>query len=213
MEKRLQDVILALGVASDIDNLNAKTPQVVYKNNPSIAKVSTFVVSQDEPHDMVLPLNVVWLDWNPNSSTYRHALVRESKDVDPEGKYNHTWRVLYYYEDIWTDQYYDQDDLDTIGSGDAPGAATINDLGVVRLARPWDGAGFPAAIVDGDPRLSDDRYPKPHTHPEKPASQLAHESGAVVTITSGVLVEGAVLKATSATTAGWRKIKEEDLQS
>lgn len=213
MEKRLQDFVLAVGITSDIANLDSTAPQVIYKNNPSIAKTSTFVIGKNEPHDMVLPLNVVWLDWNPNSPTYRHAKVRESKDADPSGTYVHTWRTLYFYDEIWTDQAYDQEDSDAISNGEAPGPATITELGLVRLATAWTGQGYPAVLVEGDPRLSDPRVPKDHTHPEKPATSLAHDSGAVVTITSGTPEAGAVLMATSSTSAGWAKIREEDLQS
>lgn len=213
MEKRLEDFVLAVGVTSDIANLDSTVSQVLYKNNPSIAKTTTFVIGKNEPHDMVLPLNVVWLDWNTGSATYRHALVRESKAVDPKGKYEHTWRVLYFYDEIWADQEYDETDGEAISNGDAPGPATITELGLVRLATPWSGDGYPAALVDTDPRLTDARTPLPHTHPEKPAVSLAHDSGSVVTITGGVPSEGAVLMATSSTAAGWAKISEEDLQS
>lgn len=211
MELELQRYISGLEFVSDAKNLSDETPQIIRRTNAQIGKTSTFVCAIKEPWNMILPLNVIWIDFNPNSPTYRHALKRISKDADPMGVHNHSWEVLYYLEHIWVDQYYDADDLASIGSGETAGAATTTELGIVLISHDPAPGTVPVAIADNDPRLSDAREPLPHSHPEIPATMLQHANG-VVTISNGVPQVGAVLKATSASSAGWAKLQEADLQ-
>lgn len=208
-ELRLQKFIDAIQITSDIDNLDNDAPQIMRRTSSSIQKTSTFVVATKEPHDMILPINVIWFCFDKTSQYYKQALKRISKDPDPSGSFEHTWEVLYFYEDIWADQSYAQEDLDKL-TGDIPGAATTSTLGLVMLTTDPEDPAAPRVILEGDSRLSDPRDPKPHSHPEKPATMLQHDDG-VLTIDNGVPAAGSMLISTSATTAAWRKPTEADL--
>tara|TARA_Y100001963_G_scaffold139226_1_gene204828 strand:+ start:3733 stop:4368 length:636 start_codon:yes stop_codon:yes gene_type:complete len=206
-ELRLQKFTDAIRITSDIDNLDNDAPQVMRRTSASIQKTSTFVVAKIEPHDMVLPLNVIWFCFDPNSSYYNKALRRVSKD--PSASFEHTWEVLYFYSDLWLDQHYAPEDLDKL-TADIPGAATVSDLGLVLLATAPEDPNNPVVILEGDSRLTDARDPKPHSHPEKPATMLQHSDG-VLTIKNSAAVAGALLFSTSTTEAEWRKPTPEDL--
>jgi len=211
MELLLQRYIAGLEVVSDAANLSEETPQVMRRTNTSIGKTSTFVCALKEPWNMILPLNVIWIDFNPNSSTYRHALKRVSKDADGlNAEYNHTWEVLYYLENIWDEQFYDTDDLSSIGSGETAGAASTTEMGIVLISHDAPDGSTPVAVVQGDPRLDDAREPLPHEHAEIPATELQHATG-VVAISNGTPAVGSVLKATSSTSAGWGKLMAADI--
>ena len=211
MELLLQRYIAGLEVVSDAGNLSEETPQVMRRTNPSVGKTSTFVCALLEPWNMILPLNVIWIDFNPNSDTYRHALRRVSKDADPQNvDRNHTWEVLYYLEHIWVEQYYDADDLAAIGSGETAGAASTTEMGIVLISHDPAEGQTPIAIVEGDPRLTDAREALPHSHAEIPATELQHADG-VVAISNGTPEVGSVLKASSPTSAGWSKLMEADI--
>lgn len=63
------------------------------------------VVSYTEPYQMTLPINVSWIDGDPDSDDYKLAFKRESKISS--GGLNHTWVELSSYEDIFEpEQYY-----------------------------------------------------------------------------------------------------------
>lgn len=213
MELKLQDFITAMAVTSDVDNLSKDTPQVMRRENSAIQKTSTFVVSINEPHDMILPLNVVWLCYDGTSSYYKKALKRISKDVDENGFFTNTWEVLYFYDDIWLDQFYDAEDSDKLSNAVIPTGATTDTLGLVRLSYPAPEGeeGMPIVVSEGDPRLTDAREPLPHTHPEIPTSMLQHANG-VVTIANGEPSVGKCLRATSETSATWDFLTEDDIQ-
>lgn len=210
MELLLQRYIAGLEIVSDAGNLSEETPQVMRRTNPSVGKTSTFVCALLEPWNMILPLNVIWIDFNPNSKTYRHALRRLSKDADPAGQYNHSWEVLYYLDHIWTEQFYDADDLAAIGSGETAGAASTTTMGIVLISHDAPDGSTPTAIVEGDPRLSDAREALPHNHDEIPATQLQHSDG-IVAISNGTPEAGAVLKASGPNAAGWSKLVSADI--
>jgi hypothetical protein len=209
VELRLQKFIDAMQITSDIDNLDNDAPQVMRRTSSAIQKTSTFVVSKAEPHDMILPLNVIWLCFDPSSSYYKNALRRVSKDADSNGSFEHTWEVMYFYDDIWGDQYYDGEDMNNM-TGNTPGAATTTSLGLVTLVGTPDDPQNPAVILEGDTRLSDPRVPLPHSHPEKPATMVQHDDG-ILTIANGTPAPGSMLISTSTTEAAWRIPTEDDL--
>ena len=67
------------------------------------------VVSYSEPFNLVLPLNVTWIDGDPASEDYKGAFKRSSKASS--GGFNHTWVELDNYADIFDPpQYYAVED-------------------------------------------------------------------------------------------------------
>jgi hypothetical protein len=208
MELALQNYIEALEVTSGISDLSDEIPQIVRRTNPSVGKTSTFVCSVLEPHNMILPLNVIWIDFNPNSSTYRNALMRVSKD--PKGLYENSWEVQYYYDNIWNNQYYDEEDSALINSGNSIDSATTSSMGIVLISTAPEMGQIPVAITEGDPRLTDPRTALPHSHQEKPTTQLQHSEG-VITIEGGPAPEGSVLRFNGNGSASWSKLTESDL--
>lgn len=213
MELKLQNYINAIEITSDVENLSKDTPQVMRRENTAIQKTSTFVVAINEPHDMILPLNVIWVCFDGTSGLYKKALKRVSKDPDENGQLVQTWEVLYFYDDLWHDQYYDAEDKDKLSNVVIPSGATTDTLGLVRLSHPAPEGdeGMPVVVSEGDPRLSDAREPLPHVHPEIPATMLQHANG-VVTVMNGEPAVGKVLKATSETSATWDFLTEDDIQ-
>lgn len=211
VELRLQKFIDAIQITSDIDNLDNDAPQVMRRTSASIQKTSTFVASKSEPHDMVLPLNVIWICYDPNSRYYKNALRRISKEPDTNGSFEHSWEVMYFYDDIWGNQYYDAEDMQNL-TAKIPGAATNTTLGLVTIVGTPEDPANPAIILEGDSRLSDPRTPLPHSHPEKPATMLQHDDG-ILTITAGSPAQGSMLISTSATEATWRIPTEDDIEA
>jgi hypothetical protein len=68
------------------------------------------VVSYDEPHDLILPINVTWIDADPSSSDHKVGFKRESK-VPAEGFYN-TWVEVQTYDQVFSPpQFYSSEDL------------------------------------------------------------------------------------------------------
>lgn len=209
MEKKLEDLIAQLEQVSYMRNLNKENPVVLRFSHPSIAKVTTIVCAQIEPDALILPLNVVWIDLDPQSENYRRALGRVSKDAAlPMAN---TWELLETYDAVFVDQYYDTTDTDLLTSADAVSAATTSELGTVRLSAVSLTPDSPVVVVEGDVRLSDPRAPKAHSHAQEPASALRTQSTNVIISGSVRPQLGDVLIATSPTSAEWRAVRSTDI--
>lgn len=210
MEKRLEDLMKAFYVASDIENLDGSTPILMRKSNPSINKTVSFICSVVEPTQMVLPLNVVWFNFDKSSKYYNTALKRVSKESPSSGEFEHTWKLLYYYDEAMEAQFYDQEDQDAIGGSQKVSVATMETFGIVMLhENPAEGED-PRVILDTDPRLSDARTPTEHDHDEKPATMLAHATGHLTIVDSEPVI-GATIIAKSATECEWRQLRDTDI--
>lgn len=211
MESKLDTLIKTLEFLSDIKEQSEDTPIVMRHTDTATNRTVAIVCSQVEPINMVLPIDVVWICFKPESNLYRQVLKRTSKDAGifaSEG-ITQSWDVLYFYEDVFQAQTYDPEDLTLIGISPVP-FATVVDAGKVRLsADPLD-PDAPVAVVEGDPRLSDPRVPNAHTHPEKPATMLSHATGHSSILDSVPEVGKALLHDSSGNLI-WRKINENDL--
>lgn len=212
-EYRLDKLVQDVESISNIQNLDPLNPIVVRLSHPTNRTVSAIVAALGEPHTLVLPLNVTWIDFNPMSRNYRKTLRRVSKDANVSAGTQHTWEVIERYDDVFVVQYYDEHDTGMLTTQNPVAIATPDILGVVRLSGPSATPSNPAVVVEGDPRLSDPRQPLGHTHPERPTTQLKTASGVVTIGGSEAPVEGATLIATSATTAVWRKLTTSDIQN
>ena len=181
-------------------------------SHPTNASVHVIVCALQEPKTLVLPLNVTWFVYDPQSKFYRKALRRVSKDDGPAVEFDQTWELVETYDAVFVDQYYDSADTDRLSDNSGPPAAQPNVLGIARLSHPAEVPSNPVVVTEGDPRLTDARDPLAHTHPEKPAEKLRTSEGVVTIEGSAAPEAGAVLVATSPTTAEWRKLLTSDIQ-
>ncbi len=212
MEAKLQQQIESLERVSDIQNMDENNPIIHRLSNPTIRRVTTVVCSHKEPHNLVLPLNVVWFVYDPLSPYFRRALKRVSKNPNTAAKTQHQWRVIETMLELNEEQYYDSEDSDILNNDESVPLATQAIAGIARLSHPPADPADPIAVGEGDPRLSDARAPLPHSHAETPATMLKTKTG-IVTISGSAAPEpGATLVATSATTAVWRKLTSSDVQ-
>lgn len=156
------------------------SPRIVRRTNPTLSVDSTytFVASALEPHELVLPLNVIWIQFDSSRPDYRWVYRRESKNPDTESGFNNTWVRITTFDALWDSQFFDPNDG---GLGSNP-AADENLIGVVRLSVASATPGDPVVVTEGDPTLSDPRVPLAHLemHPEVPATRLATTGRAVI---------------------------------
>lgn len=211
MEYKLEQLISNLEKLSGINEQSEDTPIVMRHTDVSTNRTYAIVCAQGEPINMVLPMNVVWICFRPDSMLYRKALRRISKNdgIFQSENIKQDWEVLYFYEDVLEEQVYDPSDLTLVGVSPVP-FATTEALGKVRLSIDPIDSDYPVAIVEGDERLSNPRTPNAHTHEEKPATMLAHATGHANIIDS-VPEVGAALLFDAAGDLVWRKIKPDDL--
>jgi len=212
MELRLEEFIDSLHILAGIDDLNDETPIVMRLRSQANNETITVVCATVEPTRMVLPANVVWINFNRSSEFYKQALKRTSKESNVETpEFNQSWRLLYFYEDVFESQYYDPEDLGNLG--DPVGPATVPELGMVRLNLAPASAMSPRVISEGHKSLINNRDPLPHLeqHPEKPATILDVEGTVVSIIDQPNPLKDMMLLLNSDGTAQWRKLTEADI--
>lgn len=213
MELRLENFIDAVQVISSIDDLNDETPIVVRQQDPATREIVTIVCSTVEPTRMVLPMNVVWIVFDRDSKYYKQALKRTSKSSDPKTpEFEQSWRLLYFYEEVFESQFYDPDDLNS-GGAEPIGPATTTEYGIIRLSTPAEIEAEPYVVSEGHYSLTNNRDPRPHLeqHPEKPATILAIGSNIIQIIDQPAPELGMALVLDGAGQAQWRKLLEEDI--
>lgn len=211
-ELKLQQLISSLETASGIRNMDEANPITHRLSNPTIRKVTAIVCSVNEPNNLILPLNVTWFVFDPLSPYYRQALRRVSKNPSVGAGTNHTWELIDTIAQVFEDQYYDSEDAALLNKETPVPTASTTVQGIARLSYTPADPNNPVAVGEGDPRLSDPRTPKPHSHPETPATKIKTKTG-VITISQDVApVIGATLVATSSTTAEWRQLTSSDIK-
>lgn len=176
--QRLRDFVDNIAVYTGILSTDGSSPKVVRKTNPTINKTTTFVASFYEPHDLLLPLNVIWIVYDSTSSRYKKVYRRDSKLEDTANGLNNTWIELTSYTELWDDQVWAVEDNtlpDTVPSDTAT-------LGTVTLTTAPDDPEDPVVITEGDESLTNARPPLTHDemHVEVPATRLATTGDAVV---------------------------------
>lgn len=211
MELRLQQLIEDFERVSNVRNLDPNNPIVMRISHPTNATVHVIVCALTEPKTLVLPLNVTWFVYNPQHQFYRRALRRVNKQASTV--FDHTWELIDRYDQVFVDQYYDAEDTERLSDNSGPPPAQVDTMGIARISVPAEVPSNPIVVTEGDPRLTDARVPLAHTHPEEPARQLRTSTGVVTIAGSAAPVAGAVLVATSATTAEWRRLRTSDIQA
>lgn len=210
-EKNLENIMESLRVVSDIQNMDETNPITHRVSNPTIRKVTTVVCAYREPFNLIVPLNVIWFCYDPNSDYYKAALRRVSKEPDVANGFNHTYEVIDTMAQFNEDQYYDDEDAAILAQDDPLPVAGVDTLGVARLSVAPKSGVTPIVVGDNDPRNSDARAPLDHTHNEVPATQIKTKTGVVTIGDSSAPVVGSVLIAVSPTKAVWRPLTSNDI--
>ena len=185
MDSRQTAFVAALTEFTQIENLSTNTPIIAKRTNSVLGKTNIFACSKVEPHNYVLPLNVMWIDYNRTSLRYKRVLARVSKDPDPLYGTQHTWIAITNFDDMWYDHFYLPGEEPT---GEIE-LATVDRIGIVTLTRtPTHVADreTPTVVSAEDPRNTNPRNPLPHDgmHPEIPARMLK-TTGRTVVIDNG----------------------------
>lgn len=204
MELKLENFIKALELTTNIHQQN-EAPIIVRITDDASGTSTVFCCSYHVPRYVMLPIEAVWIDFNPESETYRHAYVRTVKGETPDGD---AWEELYFYADAFGDQAYDPDDTAMISVA-LPSPATTVTHGIGYLSA---GTIDSLVVVEGDERLADPRTPLPHDamHVEQPATMIASESG-VKLIKNQVAPEINATLVHEGDEYVWRKLKEADI--
>lgn len=210
MELRLEKFIDAAEVISNMGDLNNETPVVLRYQDPQTLRTITFVCSQVEPTKMVLPANVVWVNFDRNSIYYKQALKRTAKTAGSHTEFEHSWELLYFYTDVFDNQYYDPADLADLDN-DRVGYAKVSKAGIAKLTTTPTVSNAPRIISEGHDTLTNNRDPLDHEHPEKPATKLKTVSSFVTVQNQPNPTVGMALVCDSHLTASWRKLTESDV--
>lgn len=212
MEKQLVEIRDSLRVLSNIQNMDDTNPIIHRISNSTVRRVHCDVAALREPHQEILPLNVIWFDFNPASPYYGAARRRVSKQADAAAGTVHTWQVIETMAEYEVDQYYDQEDSDLLSQNDPVPPATTTVLGVAKLSVAPKVGSVPVVVGEGDPRLTDARKPTEHTHAEKPATMFKTKNSTVSISDSPTPVVGATLVSNGSGKAVWRQLTSSDIQ-
>lgn len=208
MELKLEKFISNVELLTNIHSQN-KNPILFRLPVEGSSLGLVFFCGYSVPRYVVLPENGVWIDFNPESETFRTAFKRTSHDsANPA---NDVWTELYFYDDAVAEQQYAEADIGIIAD-QLPPVATVLTHGIGYLSYPQSEA---RVVQEGDSTLTDARPPLDHTHPETPASMFS------VNQSSGA--ESIPVKDQSAPKLGqilvfeddtvqWRKLKEGELK-
>jgi hypothetical protein len=210
MELRLQQLINDMLRVANVQNMDPNNPITMRISHVTNAEVTVIVCAHREPNTQILPLNVTWFVYDPQSEYYLQALRRVSKDASTG--YVHTWEVVDTFDGVFTAQFYDPVDEALLTDSSQPDAATTTTPGIARLSVPAAVPSNPVVVGANDPRLTDARTPLSHSHPQEPARQLRTQTNIVTIEGSAAPIGGATLIATSPTTAVWRRLQTSDIQ-
>lgn len=211
MDKELVQYVKSLAVLTGIEESDIQDPYFIRRTHAVVGNTTVIVVSFNEPYEEQLPLNVVWACFDKNSLRYRKIYRRVSKDPDVLGGTQHTWELLESFTTLFDAQYYAPED--EAGAGSGLTFATVTRRGIVRLNDPASDPDNPIVVSDGDPRNTNPRNPLPHDemHPEKPLVEMRTVTTQNVSIGTGDVEEGTVIKANSASTAVYGRLTMAEL--
>lgn len=186
---------------ADKRNLAKRNPIPVTYPTESIGEL-IIVVSELEPNNATLPLNVSWICMDSTSHRYMKMFRRAA--ISPYYGLNHTWYELGSLEELLEqEQYWDTSGALSLGEAEVPevGAATTAVRGLFQLNSAQVGEEVPTVVSDEDERMSDKRTPLPHEHAVLPAKEFLASSGTVeATVqvyTATAPLAGQVLRITS----------------
>ncbi|AXG66875.1 hypothetical protein HOU08_gp149 [Dickeya phage vB_DsoM_JA29] len=208
MELKLEKFINNVELLTNIHSQN-KNPILFRLPVEGSSLGLVFFCGYSVPRYVVLPENGVWIDFNPESETFRSAFKRTSHDS--ANPYNDVWTELYFYDDAMEEQHYSPNDIGVVAGQLAP-VATVLTHGVGYLSYPQSEA---RVIQDGDSTLTDARPPLEHTHPETPASMFSvnKSNGAEhIPVQDQAAPKLGQILVFENDTVTWRKLKEGELK-
>lgn len=183
-----------IAIAKDFRGLSKYNPvEIVVQGG---GKNYTILVSYLEPDTLTVPYNVTWINANPDHEDYQTLLRRVDAEKYDDSGYRGSWAVLSTVEEIFNEEQYFKKESDPIlGEIDKfrPPLASTTLAGGFYLSEESADAENPTAINTLDPRMSDRRAPKPHSHPKQPITMLSAGAGKFVTVTTNDPVAGDVL--------------------
>jgi len=214
MDHKVQKLVESLITVNQIVEQDTNNCTVVRLSNTIVAKMTVVACASKEPIHVVLPLNTLWVCLDPSSIHYGKIMARVNKNKEsPDAIFAHTWEEVSTWPQITRIQWYDATDLAYLQRSSTIGDATDLVKGIVRLSQPPEDEANPIAVGDNDPRLTDDRFPKPHDsmHQKYPAEQLNTLNGFVdISVTADPL-PGQVLMAISPTEVAWVTLTASDI--
>ncbi len=115
MDAKLEKLVAGLIRIADIRNLDFDNPVKVTLQTGELFPVIT-LVSMQEPSRGKYPADVVWVDADPTSDTYKRIFKRRAKQPDPSTpRWMHSWTQLFAYVDVFTpNQHYDEGDDENV---------------------------------------------------------------------------------------------------
>lgn len=169
------DNYVQLSVFRGIDPKNPV--DFIIQPDPNVRKTWVLMVSHSEPTFARVPYNVLWIPLNANDPNFRKVMRRIDHQV-PSFTYRSTWEEVLDFDSLWVpDQFYAPviEDLALYGisspNENLP-TATTEIIGLVKLAANPDNGEEPGAAVvatavtTNDSRMTNDRYPNEHDHPD-----------------------------------------------
>lgn len=168
-----------LAIALDYRGLSKYNPvEIVVEGNGH-----TFVVlvSHLEPDTLTVPFNVSWINSDPEHPDYKVLMRRVDAEKYDGNDYRGSWSVLSTEEEIYTEtQYFKKDSDPILGEVEQfrPPIATDKSYGGFFVSHvEADTEAAPVVVETGDERMSDQRAPRPHSHPDFPRTMLSAGDG------------------------------------
>lgn len=201
MELKLEKFIKALEITTNIHAQNL-SPVIVRITDKDSGVTTVICCGYQKPRYTVLPVQAIWIDFDPASDGYQTAFARVHKGDTPD---TDVWESIYFYADAFPDQTYSATDLSLISVA-LPSPATDKQVGIGLLSTE-----DATVAISTDPRLADARNPLPHMemHPEVPATMCGSQGQAIAVSTP--VVRAALVS--NGTDYVWRRLGEQDLEA
>jgi len=152
--------------AAEARGHSASLPVIVALSNQNTNYNNVrFVVSQNEPHDVTSPLNVMWIVTDPNSADFGKVLRRSSRSNS--GTYLHAWSEVLEESNFYVNQVWDlpepehQELYDHIALIGNPHSTTAEDMEVLPLSGgQLTGALKTRTLEAGEEYADDEAFPR-----------------------------------------------------
>lgn len=168
-----------LAIALDYRGLSKYNPvEIVIEGN---GQTFVVLVSYLEPDTLTVPHNVSWIMADPEHADYKVLMRRvDAENYDGNG-YRGSWSVLSTVETIFDEpQFFKKDSDPILGEVEQfrPPIATDKSYGGFYVSHVEPGTeAAPVVVGTNDLRMSNPRDPKPHSHPNTPATMLTAGDG------------------------------------
>lgn len=187
-----------VAVAKDFRGLSKINPVEFTLENSG--KQYILICSEAEPDTVTIPFNVLWINCDEQHPDFLVILRRVDAEKYDDSNYRGTWSVISSVPELYSeDQYYKNDSDPILGEIEQfrPAFASTTRLGGFYLTTD---SGI--LVGDNDERMSDEREPTEHTHPDVPRTMLQADGAKHVTIFTNDPAIGDILVVTSVDDGG-----------